>query len=457
MFPEKDRTAHALGGFYRTLFSIAVPIILQNLLQTFINMMDTVMVGQLGSVEIAAVGLGNQVFFMLNMILFGVCSGGAIFVSQFWGARDLAGIRRTFGFMLALCAAVALAFSVGGIFFPDFLISLYTDDGAVIAEGAKYLKIASMSYLMMGVTFSCQMAFRSTEHVVLPMVTTALSFLLNICFNYLFIFGFGPLGIRAMGASGAAVGTLVARSVEFAVTLAVGKCLKYEAFGSFREMFSFGKRFALNFFKVALPVILSESFWGLGITVQNSIFSHASTDAFSAFSIMNTVSQLTWVVFIGMGSASSVILGKKIGAGDFEGARAFAGRFSWFFPLMGLLVGLLLVPISRALPLVFRVSPGIIAIAQSMLIVLMAMYPFRAFNMLFIVGICRSGGDTVFASLTDNGWMWALAIPLGFAATFAWDFPPWAVLLCLESEQVIKSAFGAWRVRSGKWLRRVIG
>ena len=444
-----------LSGFYKTLFSIAIPIILQNLIQTFVNMLDTIMVGRLGATEIAAVGLGNQIFFMLSMVTFGVSSGGSIFISQFWGAKNLQGIRKTFGIMLFACGIVSLIFMTLSLSIPEKLLGLYSNDEAVIREGVRYLKVVAFSYPLMAISFTSQMAFRSTEKVVLPMVTTAISFVLNIIFNSLLIFGCAPLGIPKMGVAGAAFATVIARSVELIVTLSVSRAKKYEAISNLHELLGFDRVFILKLLKVGLPVLLSETLWGLGITTQNSIFAHAGTDSFAAFSIMNTVSQLTWVFFIGMGSASSVILGKKIGAGEDEAARAYTNRFCWFFPLAGLVIGLFLFPISRILPLIFNVSPEIIRITQSMMYVLMLMYPFRAFNMLIIVGVCRSGGDTVFASIIDNGWMWLLALPLGLLATFVWHSPAWLILICLESEQVLKTFCGLWRVKTGKWLRNV--
>ena len=221
------------------------------------------------------------------------------------------------------------------------------------------------------------------------------------------------------------------------------------------QLFLFDSAFIKKLIIVALPVLLSESCWGLGITSQNSIFAHAGTDSFSAYSIMNTISQLTWVVFIGMGNAASVILGKKIGAGEESTAKAFAHKYAWFFPLMGFFIGLFLFPLSLLLPYLFNVSPEIIAITQSMIYVLIALYPFRAFNILIIIGICRSGGDTIFASLIDNGWMWVLAIPLGCLACFVWQLPAWIIFLCLESEQIFKTLCGIWRLKSGKWLKNI--
>ena len=446
-----------LKGFYKILFSIAIPIILQNLLQTFVNMMDTVMVGRLGSVEIAAVGLGNQIFFILNMVVCGVSSGCSIFISQFWGQEDFKGIRKTFGIMLIVCVFVSLAFTVAGIFKPEFLIGLYTRDSVVIQKASEYLRIVARSYPLMAVSFACQMAYRSTEHVILPMTTTAISFVLNVAGNAIFIFGVESLGIPQMGVAGAALATLLSRTVEFFITVFYGRIKKFEAIGSFKEMTSFTKGFLLKLLKVGLPVIFSETLWGLGISTQNSIFAHTGTDSFAAFSITNTISQLTWVVFIGMGNAAAIILGKKIGAGEKESVIAFTHRFCWFFPILGFVIGLFLIPLSYLIPFIFNVDAHIVKIAQSMLFALVFLYPWRAFNMLLIVGICRSGGDTIFGTLIDNGWMWAFAIPLGYIASFKLGLQPYQILLCLETEQILKTVCGIWRIKSGKWLHKITG
>ena len=444
-----------LKGFYKTLFSIAIPIILQNLLQNLVNMMDTIMVGRLGALSIAAVGLGNQIFFMLNMVIFGISSGASIFISQFWGAQDFKGIRKSFGIMLILCFVISIIFMTAALLYPQGLISLYSNDQAVIEEGGRYLKTVAPCYPLFAISFACQMAFRSTENVLLPMVTTTISFILNISLNYLLIFGFAPLNIPSYGVVGAALATLFSRSVETLIILIGGRLKGYEVMKKISQLFLFDSAFIKKLIIVALPVLLSESCWGLGITSQNSIFAHSGTDSFSAYSIMNTISQLTWVVFIGMGNAASVILGKKIGAGEESTAKAFAHKYAWFFPLMGFFIGLFLFPLSLLLPYLFNVSPEIIAITQSMIYVLIALYPFRAFNILIIIGICRSGGDTIFASLIDNGWMWVLAIPLGCLACFVWQLPAWIIFLCLESEQIFKTLCGIWRLKSGKWLKNI--
>ena len=444
----------ALPGFYSSLFAIAVPVILQNLLQTFVSMLDTIMVGQLGSTEIAAVGLGNQIFFMLNMILFGISSGGSIFIAQFWGKKDIPGIRRTLGITLTFSCIVSVVFAFGALVFPRTLIGFYSEDPRVIELGAEYLRYVGISYPLLAVSFAYQLAFRATEHVNLPMVSTAASFVVNAAGNWLLIFGAGSV-IPAMGVKGAAVATVFSRLVELGITVGWSYAHKYEPCGKLRELLSFDRVFKKRFFKIAFPVIVNESLWGLGLTAENAIFAHAGTDAIASFNITGTISQLTWVFFIGVGNAAGIIIGKKIGEGNDDLARRYAGRFAWFMPAMAVIIGLLLYPLSLLLPYIFKVEPAIIGEAQRMLYVLMCFYPPNAFNMCFIVGICRAGGDTVYAGFNDIFWMWAVAIPLGCIAAFIWKLEPYQVYICLQSEQLLKLTAGIIRIRSGKWLHDV--
>ena len=453
--PEK------LPGFYKTLLVIALPITLQQLMQTFVNMLDTIMVGRLGAVAIAAVGLGNQVFFILNMILFGISSGGSIFIAQYWGKRDIAGIRHTMGIMLSFSMAASFLFAFGAVCFPEILISMYSKDLAVIREGSRYLRYVGLSYPVMAFGFVYQFAFRSTEHVRLPMVSTTISFCINAVFNYIMIFGMhfvlGPLHITVpeMGVMGAAIATVISRCAELAILLVYSYLHKYEASGPLHEIFGFNHYTVIKFLKIAFPVIFNETLWGTGITIQNSIFSHAGTDAIAAFNITSTISQLTWVFFIGMGNGAAIIIGKRIGAGNTDEAKRYAYRIAWFMPLTAFFIGMLLYPLSFVLPLLFKVDSGIIRQAQLMLIVLMCNYPFNAFNMCMIVGICRSGGDTKFGAFCDLFWMWACSIPLGIAAAFIFHWQPWQIYLCLQTEQILKTVTGFMRLRSGKWLHNV--
>jgi putative MATE family efflux protein len=456
---EKILLKNNLPGFYKTVFHLALPIILQNLMQTFVNMLDTIMVGRLGTKEIAAVGLGNQIFFILNMILFGVSSGGSVFVSQMYGRGDTKGIQKTVGLMTMLSVFASLIFMSAAFFAPDFLMSLYSKDSAVVSLGARYLRVVAVSYFFIALGFPFQISFRSIDHVFLPMVCTGISILLNLVCNYVFIFGveifiFGArIFIPSMGVAGAALGTVVARFAETFILLAYSILKKFEIFSSPKNFFQSDRNFAAKFFSVAFPVVINESLWGLGVTLQNSIFSHAGTFAIASYNITGTISQLTWVFFIGVGNASGIILGKKIGEGKTDEVKAYAFRFLWFIPLCAVFLGMLLCPLSALLPFLFNVEKSVLFQARCMLLELMAAYPFNAFCMYFIVGFCRAGGDTKYAAFHDIFWMWCVSLPLASFGAFYLKLEPRFFYLFLFSESFIKSIAGILRFRSGKWLR----
>jgi Na+-driven multidrug efflux pump len=189
--------------------------------------------------------------------------------------------------------------------------------------------------------------------------------------------------------------------------------------------------------------------------MQNIIFARTNTDAIAAFNITNTVSQLTWVVFIGLGNGVGVLIGKKIGEGRNDLARDYASRIIRFAPLLSLAAVCILIPLSRILPFIFNVNENVIAAAGMMFIVLSCSYPFRAFNMSMLIGVCRAGGDTVFCIIYDIAIMWAIAIPLAAASTFIFHAPVWIIYACLIIEEPFKMLLGLWRFKTGKWLHNV--
>jgi putative MATE family efflux protein len=439
--------------FYRSLFTLAIPITLQNLINSLVNVADTVMIGRLGTVEIAAVGLGNNMFFFYMILLFGFGTGSAVFVAQFWGKRDIPGLRKTVGLDILLSLFLGAVFTLAAGLAPERIIRIYSTDPAVIEVGIVYLRYLAPSFLPFAVTQAFGLSLRSIEEVKIPMITTVVALSINVVLNWLWIFGVGPF--PAMGVAGAALATTVSRFVEVLLLVGLSYRKKFAIAGRLGEMCAFNRAFIGRFTRIVAPVIANEFVWSAGIAVQNIIFARTHTDAMAAFNITGTVSQLTWVLFIGLGNGVGVLIGKKIGEGDHAGARNYALRIICFAPLLAVGAAFVLIPISWLIPLIFKVNQEVLSAAALMMIILAACYPCRAFNMSMVIGICRVGGDTVFCGIYDVAFMWIFALPAAAAASFVFHAPFWLVYLLVVSEEFLKLVAGLWRFRSGKWLHDV--
>ena len=338
--------------FYKSLLFLAIPVILQNMVNSFINILDTIMVGKLGEVAIAAVGLGNQVFFFYNMILFGITSGGGIFIAQYWGKKDIVNIRRSVGITLSCSLGVSLVFFIVAQTIPELVLSFYSQDLEVISLGAKYLKIAAWSYPIFAISMVFSLAFRSTEQAKVPMVATIISLCTNALFNFLLIFGVvynGTTIIPRFGINGAAIATVLSRIIECILLLTIGYKKKLAPAGKLKELFSFGTELFTKYLRIGIPVIINETLWSFGITLQNRVYARAGTDVIAAFNISNTVAQISWVFLMGIGNAAAVLIGKRIGEGNTELAYKYSHRVSILSPIVAFFVALLLIPLSKKL------------------------------------------------------------------------------------------------------------
>jgi putative MATE family efflux protein len=449
--PTEPNRAHP--SFTSDLTRIAAPIALQNLVSALVNMIAMVMVGRLGAASLAAVGLGNQIFFLLTLFLFGVATGGGVFIAQYWGRKDIRGLRRTLGFSLLIGLSVGLLFAIAAFTAPAFIIGLYSRDPEVIALGATYLRIVSGSYLPFALSSVLGLSLRSIERVRLPLVATTLSLVLNVFLSWILIFG--EFGLPALGVAGAAWATVIARLLEAGILVTVAVARRAPLIGPVRELLDWGMGWPTRFLTIAWPVILNEVTWSLGITLYNVVFARLGTGAIAAFNVVNTVNQLALVLIIGMANAAAVMIGKKIGEGREDIAFLWARRFAVLAPTIGLAMGFLIVPFGAALPLLYDLDPAVIAEARSMLIVLAATFPFKVFNITLIVGICRAGGDTRFSMFYDLAGVWGLGVPLSALGAFVWGLPAWAVFLLTASDDIAKSFVGVWRLLSKRWIRNV--
>jgi len=439
--------------FFSRLFKLALPIIAQQFIMSSLNLVNSIMVGQLGETSVAAVGLSNQVYFLFNLLLFGTNSGAAIFMAQYWGKADVPNIRRVMGLSLIVGAAGTLFFTSLGLFFPQMALGFYTTDPAVLELGVPYLRIYVISFPFTLFTFCYAFVLRSTGNVRLPMVVSVGALSVNTLLSYTLIFG--KLGLPALGINGAAVAITIARILECSVLLWLSYRLKTPAAARPAELFQFDRAFIGRVMRRMLPVMFNEVFWSLGITTYNAIYAHVGTDAIAAMNIASTFDGLAIVMFIGIGNACAILVGNVIGAGDEKKAFRYAGNAIALAMFSSLVVGVLVWAGSGWMLLPYKVSPAVAQYALRILWVIATMLWLRSANMVLYVGIFRSGGDTKFAFLLDVGSIWVVGVPLALLGAFVFHLPIYWVYLLVMGDEINKFIFGLQRYRSKKWIHNL--
>ena len=440
--------------FYAAVMQIAVPIAAQQLVMNALNAVDVLMIGQLGEQAVAAVGLANQMFFLLSIFLFGVGSGSAIFSAQFWGRGDVANVRRVLGLALVLGVGGAGLFSLLAVLAPQAVLGLYSTDPAVIALGSRYLRVVGLCYVPTAVTTMYGIILRSTRNVRVPMAVSVAALSFKTVLAYGLIFGYA--GLPALGVPGAAVATCIARCLECIAMLAVtyGRGLPVAARPG--QMIGLPHGFLGRFVRTALPVILGELLWSLGITVYTGIYAHIGTESVAAVNIAGTIESIALVPFIGLGNACAVLLGNFIGSGDLDSAVTYARRFLALTILVALGVGLLIFAGAGKVLDLYRISSEAQRYARYILMVISGALWLKAANMMSIVGIMRSGGDTRFALFVDSGPLWLIGVPLALLGAFVLHLPVYWVALMVVADEATKFGIGLWRVSSGRWINNVV-
>lgn len=439
--------------FYKNMLKIAVPIVIQSFISSFLNMVDTVMVGKLGETEIAAVGIANQYFFFFNMFLVGLCAGCGVFISQFWGKKDITNIKRILGIGMISASIISFVFMLVGFHMPSGIIELFNNDPKVIDMGAKYLRIVLYSYIFTGITFVYNFSLRSIGNTVKPMVISAAALVCNVFFNYALIFG--KFGAPSMGVEGAALATLIARGVEttlFIVSIYGRKELLAASIG---EMTDLTFEFIKKSYRTIFPVILNDICWGLGFLVYSAVYGRMGTQAVASVQICSTIIQLFMIVAFGMSGAAAVMVGNTIGAGNDELGMDYAMRFSILSVVSGIILGMFLVLVSPYLLDVFNVSSTVRSDSQIILYIASVMLFIRVFAVILIVGILRGGGDAKTAFLIEGFTMWFIGVPLTILGAFVFKFPVYIVYAMGVIEETAKCIMCCMRLRTGKWIKNV--
>ena len=440
--------------FLKEMFTIAIPIALQNLIASSLNMVDTLMISDLGQSSIAAVGLANQLFFFYTLILFGINTGSSIFISQYWGKKDTKNIKRILGLALSLSAVVGAVFTFVGLFYPEMAMKFFIKEVEVVKLGSDYLKIVSFSYIITGIGFAYSIAARSIGKAKMPMIVSGISFITNTVFNYLLIFG--KFGFPQLGVKGAAYGTLIARIIEISfIIYFVYRDIEPLA-ATVKELTDWSKVFVGRYLKTTSPVIINETFWSLGQIMYAVAYARIGEEATAAVQIATTIQNVFFVIIKGLANACTVMVGNKIGEGDEDIAYSYATQFLIMSTISGLILGLVLASTPDLTLKLFRnLDPDLYEISRKMIVIIGLTFFIRTFNSTLVVGVLRGGGDTRFSMYLEMGSAWLVGVPLAFIGALIWKLPVHIVLLIVTIEEVLKAIIGYPRVKSKKWIKNI--
>lgn len=431
---------------------LTVSLALQNLLSYSVNLMDNVMLGAHSEMALSGAALCNQYQFLLQMLVLGAGEGVVVLGSQYWGKGEIQPIYSIMGIAMRYTIIMSSIMSILAFFFPMQMLGVLTNDAAVVAEGAKYLKIICFSYLLFAVTNTLTASLRAVGNVKIGYYTAASTLCINVFLNYALIYG--KLGLPMLGIRGAAIATLVARVVELLIV-----CL-YVRYGErllrldYKKLLHIDTSYYKDYRKVALPVLLNQGQWGIAQMVQTAILGHMGAAAIAANSIATIVFQIISVLVYGSASASSVLVGKTVGSGDMPKLRSMVRTLQWMYIIISLLTGGLIYLARTPVLMFYNISEEARNLAWQFMTILAITSMGTAYQVPCDNGIIRGGGDTSFSMKMNLISMWLIVVPLSAFASFQ-KYPAIVVFFLLKWDQLYKIIPVKIRLNSWKWVRRV--
>lgn len=440
-------------AFCRSALLITLPILAQNLLTSSFSLIDTLMISSLGAIELTAMGLAASWIQLLNVALLGITSAAGVLVAQFWGGRKLGQVRRSYGGGLGFCLMAALLFLMVTALFPQLVMSLYSEDAAVMEAGAGYLRVVAFGFPALGLQHTANAVLRSTERVRTPMYGTIVSVLTNIVLNYTLIYG--HFGAPRLGMTGAALASCIANWTGVAVTYTLGFAQHTVLRTPIRQMFAFDRVFLRQYITVAWPIMANELLWGAGTAVLNMIYGHMGTLEYAALTMCTTLENIITTVFLSLANSANVLVGKEIGRGDRERAYQNAIAITCWTPVIAAVFGGAMLALRGPITAIFHQTPEVTALARQLILIMALTLPLRFLQYIHICGILRSGADGKRAALYDFVGVWCISVPAAFLGLWLNVPLVWVYLTVVLLDSLVKDVLVLRRFFSKKWMIRI--
>ncbi len=445
---------------YKKVFTIGIPVSIENMIYSLMNFIDVFMVGKenvvlgLGTAAVAGLGFANQIFMIFMVSLFGLNSGGGILAAQYYGKKDYKNLKKCLGITITVGLLFSFLFFLMGLFIPEKIIGIFTSDPKVLKLGANYFRIIALIYPLIGVGYSFNMQLRAIGKNQYSLYSTIIGLCINLVGNYLFING--NLGFPAMGVVGAAIATVIARIVSVFYLIYIIYKNKLPMAGNFQELFKLSWSFIAKALKISLPVFGHEIMWVTGVSMYVIIYGRIGTEATAAIQVVKSISNLVFTLVFGLSSGTAAIIGQEIGAGNEENAYKYAVELLKISLVIGTAVALFVYAICPVVLILMKVDSAIYPLARQIVFSEGILIIIKTTGTLFIVGVLRAGGDTLWTMFADLIPLWTFAIPLTYIAGLKFGLPIALVYLCSGSDELLKMPFCIQRLKSRKWINNLV-
>lgn len=437
---------------YKYIVGLTLPIVIQNIFNAAVSSVDVLMLNTVGQNAISAVSLATQYSNILMSIFLGLGSGVSMLCSQYWGKKDVKTIERVEGIALRFTFLCALCFAIPSIFFPELMMTLYTNDASLIPLGASYLRIVGVGHLFWGIAETYFQTLRSVERVKVSTCINVFTLLLNIGLNAVFIYGL--FGAPKLGVQGVALATTISRIVQFIICLIYSHCTDGMKL-RFSAAFEKNPILLMDFVRLSLPALANSLIWSVAFSMYTAILGHLSSDVVAANSVVAVVRSFGTVLCYAVSASAGIIIGKDIGAKKMEEAKTDSKRVMVLMVVTGFLGGLAIWAITPLALSIASLSPTAMGYLKTMLYINVFYIMGTAVNGTMINGIFRAGGDSKFGMICDIFDMWVYAVPLGFLAAFVFKLPPMVVYVLLCTDEFVKWPWVFGHYKSEKWLNNI--
>ena len=453
---KEGKMSHSIStgkdDFYRQIFKLAIPIIIQNLLSAAVNSADVIMLNYVGQSSISAVSLAANYSSILFMVYYGLGTGASLLCSQYSGKNNLQAIHAVEGIALRFSVGISILVALIAFMMPQRMMQLFTADPELITIGSSYLRVMGITYICWGISEIYLAVLRSIGRVTISMVLNVLAFVLNIFLNAVFIFGL--FGAPKLGATGVAIATALSRLIQLLACVIVSILSKDVKLNP-AYMFLRSKVLFHDFIRLSLPALGNDLSWSVAFSMYSVILGHLGTDAVAANSLVIVVRNIGSVFCFAIASAGTILLGQIMGKGDLEKSKKYASRMLRLTVITGALGGVIVLAVTPFVLKFASLNETAMHYLKYMLLINSYYIMGAAVNTALIAGVFRAGGDTKFGLICDTVDMWVYAVPLGFFAAFVLKLPVLWVYFLLCTDEFVKWPWVLHHYRKGEWAKNI--